>query len=280
MRWFEDRTKGAPPQAAPTGRGQAEPGSAARKAEPCAPPVGTGAFTAGTENFAAGTENFAAGTGNSVPGAGHGPLTPAEMEEFAEFRRVKKAEELRRRLQMIDHTLLKQTATREDIRKLCAEAREIGFYSVCVQPVYVAACNTFLKDAPQVKIACVVGFPMGENVTPVKVYETKRAVADGADEIDMVICISAVKNGDYAYVKREIKKVVRAAQGRPVKVILETSLLTREEMVRAAECARDAGADLEAFYRAMTGLLTKQQAIQELIDDMRFEVLLSELEGE
>ena len=156
MRWFEDRTKGAPPQAAPTGQGQAEPGSAARKAEPGAPPVGTGAF-------AAGTGAFTAGTGNSAPGAGHGPLTPAEMEEFAEFRRVKKAEELRRRLQMIDHTLLKQTATREDIRKLCAEAREIGFYSVCVQPVYVAACNTFLKDAPQVKIACVVGFPMGEN---------------------------------------------------------------------------------------------------------------------
>ena len=250
MRWFEDRTKGAPPQAAPTGQGQEVPGSAARKAEPGAPPVGTGAFAAGTGAFTAGTENFAAGTGNSAPGAGHGPLTPAEMEEFAEFRRVKKAEELRRRLQMIDHTLLKQTATREDIRKLCAEAREIGFYSVCVQPVYVAACNTFLKDAPQVKIACVVGFPMGENVTPVKVYETKRAVADGADEIDMVICISAVKNGDYAYVKREIKKVVRAAQGRPVKVILETSLLTREEMVRAAECARDAGA---AFVKTSTG---------------------------
>ena len=243
MRWFEDRTKGAPPQAAPTGQGQAEPGSAARKAEPGAPPVGTGAFTAGTENFAA-------GTGNSVPGAGHGPLTPAEMEEFAEFRRVKKAEELRRRLQMIDHTLLKQTATREDIRKLCAEAREIGFYSVCVQPVYVAACNTFLKDAPQVKIACVVGFPMGENVTPVKVYETKRAVADGADEIDMVICISAVKNGQFGYVRREIKKIVRAAHGRPVKVIIETSLLTRDEMVRAAACARDAGA---AFVKTSTG---------------------------
>ena len=176
------------------------------------------------------------------------PVT--EMEAFAAFRRRKKAEELARRLRMIDHTLLKQTATRADIRKLCDEARTFGFYSVCVQPVYVSACRIFLKNDPQVKIACVVGFPMGENVIPVKVYETKRAVADGADEIDMVICISAVKNGDYAYVKREVKKVVRAAQGRPVKVILETSLLTREEMVRAACCARDAGA---AFVKTSTG---------------------------
>ena len=176
------------------------------------------------------------------------PVT--EMEEFAAFRRRKKAEELARRLRMIDHTLLKQTATRADIRKLCDEARTFGFYSVCVQPVYVSACRIFLKNDPQVKIACVVGFPMGENVIPVKVYETKRAVADGADEIDMVICISAVKNGDYAYVKREVKKVVRAAQGRPVKVILETSLLTKEEMVRAACCARDAGA---AFVKTSTG---------------------------
>ena len=176
------------------------------------------------------------------------PVT--EMEEFAAFRRRKKAEQLARRLRMIEHTLLKQTATRADIRKLCDEARTFGFYSVCVQPVYVSACRIFLKNDPQVKIACVVGFPMGENVIPVKVYETKRAVADGADEIDMVICISAVKNGDYAYVKREVKKVVRAAQGRPVKVILETSLLTREEMVRAACCARDAGA---AFVKTSTG---------------------------
>ena len=186
---------------------------------------------------------------SAQPQAG-GSIPVTEMEEFAEFRRRKKAEELARRLRMIDHTLLKQTATRADIRKLCDEARTFGFYSVCVQPVYVSVCRTFLKNDPQVKIACVVGFPMGENVIPVMVYETKRAVADGADEIDMVLCISAVKNGDYAYVKREVKKVVRAAQGRPVKVILETSLLTKEEMVRAACCARDAGA---AFVKTSTG---------------------------
>ena len=173
-----------------------------------------------------------------------------ELAEFEEFKRQKKILEIRRLLKTIDHTLLKQTAQREDIRKLCAEAVEYGFYSVCVQPVYVSACNEFLKNAPQIKIACVVGFPMGENKTESKVFETKRAIADGADEIDMVICISAVKNGNYSYVKREIKQVVKAAKGSPVKVILETSLLTRDEMVKAALCARDAGA---AFVKTSTG---------------------------
>ena len=91
---------------------------------------------------------------------------------------------------------------------------------------------------------------MGENKTETKVYETKRAIADGADEIDMVACISAIKNGNYAYVRCEIKQIVKAAKGSPVKVILETSLLTRDEMVRAALCARDAGA---AFVKTSTG---------------------------
>ncbi len=182
--------------------------------------------------------------------SGKTSISADEMAEFEEFKRQKKILEIRRLLKTIDHTLLKQTAQREDIRKLCAEAVEYGFYSVCVQPVYVSACNEFLKNAPQIKIACVVGFPMGENKTETKVFETKRAIADGADEIDMVICVSAVKNGNYSYVKREIKQVVKAAKGSPVKVILETSLLTRDEMVKAALCARDAGA---AFVKTSTG---------------------------
>ena len=177
-------------------------------------------------------------------------ISPEEMAEFEEFKKQKKVLELRRMLKAIDHTLLKQTATREDIRKLCREAVDYGFYSVCVQPVYVSDCADFLKDAPQIKIACVVGFPMGENKTETKVFETKRAVADGADEIDMVICISAVKNANYSYVKREIRQVVKAAKGAPVKVILETSLLSHEEMIKAAQCAKDAGA---AFVKTSTG---------------------------
>ena len=182
--------------------------------------------------------------------AGGVRISPEEMAEFEEFKKQKKVLELRRMLKTIDHTLLKQTATREDIRKLCREAVDYGFYSVCVQPVYVSDCADFLKDAPQIKIACVVGFPMGENKTETKVFETKRAVADGADEIDMVICISAVKNANYSYVKREIRQIVKAAKGAPVKVILETSLLSHEEMVKAAQCAKDAGA---AFVKTSTG---------------------------
>ena len=177
-------------------------------------------------------------------------ISPEEMAEFEEFKKQKKVLELRRMLKTIDHTLLKQTVTREDIRKLCREAVDYGFYSVCVQPVYVSDCADFLKDAPQIKIACVVGFPMGENKTETKVFETKRAVADGADEIDMVICISAVKNANYSYVKREIRQIVKAAKGAPVKVILETSLLSHEEMIKAAQCAKDAGA---AFVKTSTG---------------------------
>ena len=177
-------------------------------------------------------------------------ISPEEMAEFEEFKKQKKVLELRRMLKTIDHTLLKQTATREDIRKLCREAVDYGFYSVCVQPVYVSDCADFLKDAPQIKIACVVGFPMGENKTETKVFETKRAVADGADEIDMVICISAVKNANYSYVKREIRQIVKAAKGAPVKVILETSLLSHEEMIKAVQCAKDAGA---AFVKTSTG---------------------------
>lgn len=191
-------------------------------------------------------------TEKPVPALPEGSLeiSADERAEFEEFRRQKKLLEMRRLLRMIDHTLLKQTATRTDIKNLCEEAREYGFYSVCVQPVYVAACCEFLKNSPNIKIACVVGFPMGENKTETKVYETKRAIADGADEIDMVACISAIKNGNYAYVRREIKQIVKAAKGSPVKVILETSLLTRDEMVRAALCARDAGA---AFVKTSTG---------------------------
>ena len=177
-------------------------------------------------------------------------ISPEEMAEFEEFKKQKKVLELRRMLKTIDHTLLKQTATREDIRKLCREAVDYGFYSVCVQPVYVSDCADFLKDAPQIKIACVVGFPMGETKTETKVFETKRAVADGADEIDMVICISAVKNANYSYVKREIRQIVKAAKGAPVKVILETSLLSHEEMIKAVQCAKDAGA---AFVKTSTG---------------------------
>lgn len=172
-----------------------------------------------------------------------------ELEEFEEFKRQKKLLEIRRLLKKIDHTLLKQTATKAELKKLCDEAIQFGFYSVCVQPVHVREVCGYLGDS-NVEVACVVGFPMGENITETKVFEAKHAVAAGADEIDMVACISAIKNGNWSYVKREIKKVVSAAKGRPVKVILETSLLTRDELVKGCQCAKDGGA---AFVKTSTG---------------------------
>ena len=151
---------------------------------------------------------------------------------------------------MIDHTLLKQTATKEEIDALCDEAVAYGFRTVCVQPVYVRECCGRLRNHPDIRIACVVGFPMGENAVETKVYETKRALKDGADEIDAVLCISAVKNGDYRYIKKEVRSLVRAAGEHPVKIILEASLLTDEELRKTAEivCACKA-----AFLKTGTG---------------------------
>lgn len=244
-------------QDAPAAETAAQAGAPATDA-----PVRANAPAADAENAA--VEGNAAG---AAPSLLQGD-PEAERREFEEFRLQRKAMELRRLLRMIDHTQLKQTATVADIKKLCREAREIGFASVCVQPVYVAACNEFLRDVPQIKIACVVGFPMGENKTETKVFEAKRAVADGADEIDMVACISAIKNGDYGYVKREIKKIVKAVHGATVKVILETSLLTAEEMRRAAACCAAAGA---AFVKTSTGYFggATVEAVRTLKDAVR-----------
>lgn len=172
-----------------------------------------------------------------------------ELLEFEEYKRNKKQAEISALLNKIDHTLLKQTATKQDLKKLCDEAIKYGFYSVCVQPAHVIEVCSYLGKS-EVNVACVVGFPMGENTTECKVFETKRAIAQGADEIDMVICISAIKNGNWSYVKKDIKKVVGAAKKNPVKVILENSLLTKEEIVKACKICVDAGA---AFVKTSTG---------------------------
>ena len=151
-------------------------------------------------------------------------------------------------LKKVDHTLLAQTATWEEIKEICDDAIKYQTASICIPPSYVKEAKAYVQD--QMAVCTVIGFPNGYNTTAVKKAETEDALKNGADEIDMVICVSAVKNGNYSYVKREIKQVVKAAKGSPVKVILETSLLTRDEMVKAALCARDAGA---AFVKTSTG---------------------------
>lgn len=150
---------------------------------------------------------------------------------------------------LIDHTLLKPEATREDISRLCREALEHKFASVCVQPFRVAQAAEILAKSP-VKVCTVIGFPLGANRAEIKALEAVRACADGALELDMVLNIGALKDGNWAVIKTEIESVVRAAQERIVKVILETALLTPKEIVTACEVSRDAGA---MYVKTSTG---------------------------
>jgi deoxyribose-phosphate aldolase len=149
----------------------------------------------------------------------------------------------------IDHTLLKPDATREDVLKLCGEALEYGFASVCVNPSWVALCAEALRGS-SVKVCTVVGFPLGATTTIAKVMETRDAIANGADEIDMVINVGALKARQDDLVLQDIKEVRQACQGKVLKVILETALLSDEEKVRACLLAKEAGAD---FVKTSTG---------------------------
>ena len=153
---------------------------------------------------------------------------------------------------MIDHTLLKADATRSQIEKLCSEASEFEFASVCVNPTWVKYSAELLKNS-KVKVCTVIGFPLGASTSEVKAFETKNAIANGAEEIDMVINIGALKNQEFDLVREDIKQVVNAANGTLVKVIIETCLLSDEEKVKACELSVEAGAD---FVKTSTGFST------------------------
>jgi deoxyribose-phosphate aldolase len=149
----------------------------------------------------------------------------------------------------IDHTLLKPDATVAQIQMLVEEAKLYHFFSVCVNPSYVATCAELLKGSG-VQVCTVVGFPLGANATVTKVFETAHAIKDGANEIDMVINIGALKSQKLLLVEDDIRDVVFAAEGRIVKVIIETALLTNEEKVIACQLAEKAGA---SFVKTSTG---------------------------
>ncbi len=152
---------------------------------------------------------------------------------------------------LIDHTLLKPEASLNDIKKLCREAAEFGFASVCVNPAYVKDAVEFLKGT-DVPVCTVIGFPLGATLPDVKAYEARRAIFNGAREVDMVINIGALKSGDDCLVEDDIRAVVEAAHQDHIlcKVIIETALLTDEEKVRACIAAKNAGAD---FVKTSTG---------------------------
>lgn len=153
---------------------------------------------------------------------------------------------------MIDHTLLKAEATQKQVEQICAEAKQYGFASVCVNPTWVKFCSQQLAGT-EVKVCTVIGFPLGANTSAVKAFETKDAIANGAGEIDMVINIGALKEGNFDLVRNDIKAVVDAANGTLVKVIIEACLLTNEEKVKACELSVEAGAD---FVKTSTGFST------------------------
>ena len=150
---------------------------------------------------------------------------------------------------MIDHTLLEPSAAYEKIEKLCKEALTYGFFSVCVNPFHAARAAKLLNGS-DVKVCCVVGFPFGATTPEVKAFETRNAIENGAQEIDMVINIGALRSKDYELVKKDIQAVVEAARGATVKVIIEAGFLTDEEKVKACELAKEAGAH---FVKTSTG---------------------------
>ena len=151
----------------------------------------------------------------------------------------------------IEHTLLKQDALTEDLKKLFDEAKRYNFRGVCINPAYVKMAKEALKDT-DVKIVTVIGFPLGANKTEVKAFEASAAKADGADEIDMVINATAIKDKNYDYVKEDIKAVKIACGELPLKVILETDLLTKDEIKKACELSVEAGAN---FVKTSTGFV-------------------------
>ncbi|MFI3072018.1 deoxyribose-phosphate aldolase [Streptococcus sp. 2021WUSS109] len=152
----------------------------------------------------------------------------------------------------IDHTILKPETTQEQVEKILAEAKEYDFASVCVNPTWVALAAESLKDS-DVKVCTVIGFPLGANTPAVKAFETKDAISNGADEIDMVINIGALKTGNYDLVLEDIKAVVEASGDKLVKVIIEACLLTDDEKVKACQLSQEAGAD---YVKTSTGFST------------------------
>ena len=162
---------------------------------------------------------------------------------------------------MIDHTLLKADATKAEMQKLCQEAMDNRFISVCVNPSQIPLCRELLKGS-DVKVCTVIGFPLGATSTKTKVFEAREAVENGATEVDMVINVGAAKSGDWDYVKNDIEMVAIAVSGRALlKVIIETSLLTDEEKVRVCAICKLVGAD---FVKTSTGFSTGGATVEDV----------------
>ena len=162
-------------------------------------------------------------------------------------------------LKKVDHTLLKQISTMEDIKKLCDDAIKFNTASVCIPPCYVKEAKEYVGD--KMKICTVIGFPNGYNLTSVKMFETEEAIKDGADEIDMVINIGKLKEKKYDYILNEINGIKTKCNGKILKVIIETCLLTEEEKIAMCKCVTDAKAD---YIKTSTGFGTGGATIEDI----------------
>lgn len=149
----------------------------------------------------------------------------------------------------IEHTILNSDLTQNELIQVLKDAKKYNFKGVCINPCHVAFCKEYLKNT-DIKIITVIGFPLGANTTSIKAFEASQAIKDGADEIDMVINITALKEQNYSYVKNDIQEVVKASDDTPVKVILETDLITKEEIKKACLLCIETGAK---FVKTSTG---------------------------
>lgn len=162
----------------------------------------------------------------------------------------------------IEHTILKADTTLVDVEKLCAEAIEHNFFGICIPPYFVKYAKNVLQKS-EVQIVTVVGFPLGYNTTPAKVEEARKALDQGADEIDMVINIAALKNGDYKFVENDIQAVATLVQlkNKKVKVIIETALLTEEQKIKVCNICADVGVD---FVKTSTGFASSGAKVEDV----------------
>ncbi len=173
----------------------------------------------------------------------------------------------------IDHTALKSFCADKDIEKLCYEAVKYNFKSVCVNPCDVVLCKKLLGDT-YVKVCTVIGFPLGKNKTEIKVEEARLAVQDGATELDMVINVAKLKEGDFDFVKTEIERVIEVANGNVVKVIIESGLLTDEEIALATKIVCEAGADFVKTCTGFTGGVATEQAVKIMKENLSGKTLI------
>ncbi len=173
----------------------------------------------------------------------------------------------------IDHTALKSFCTAKDVEKLCFEAVKYNFKSVCVNPIDVSLCKKLLENS-SVKVCTVIGFPLGKNKLEIKVQETILAVSDGATEIDMVINVAKLKEKDYNYVQKEIESVIEASNGNVVKVIIESGLLTDDEIKTATQIVCKAGADFVKTCTGFTGGVATENAVKIMKENLSGKTLI------